>query len=184
MGRWWLVTWVTYASWLPGDPRGFKTWRKRQYVPPPTGKSHFGEPTYRSEDYIEEHDQARAISGATVVLLSQERRLVLATMVEELEELSIWPSIVAVAEQHVHLIAKFGSLRIRPTVGRFKFATTQRLNRNGFRSQRPWAKGCHMESLPTEEAFLQAFEYIRKHQDDGAAVRIWQQGYADDILPS
>ncbi len=23
MDRYWLLTWTTYATWLPGDPRGF-----------------------------------------------------------------------------------------------------------------------------------------------------------------
>jgi hypothetical protein len=35
MDKYWLVTWVTYGSWLPGDPRGFRTFRGREYVPPP-----------------------------------------------------------------------------------------------------------------------------------------------------
>ena len=77
MGKWWLVTWVTYGSWLPGDPRGFKTWRRRRYIPAPQGKSYFGEPTYNPANYAEEHRIIREISDNPVVLSSQERAFAL-----------------------------------------------------------------------------------------------------------
>ena len=44
--KWWLVTFGTYGVWLPGDPRGFQTWRGREYVPPPARYAKPGEATY------------------------------------------------------------------------------------------------------------------------------------------
>ena len=101
----------------------------------------------------------------------------------DLAKLALVPAIQSVAAQHVHLLAKFGSLRIRPTVGRLKYAATQKLRERGVASLRFWAKGEHMESLPTEQAFLNAFEYVRGHEDEGAVVRIWQMEYGEDVLP-
>ncbi len=107
----------------------------------------------------------------------------LEAIVDDIDRSPIVASLLTVGVEHVHLLAKFGSLRIRPTVGRFKSAATQRLHAHGFDNQRPWAKGCHMESMPDEEAFLGAFEYVRQHEHNGAVSRIWQLEYAEDVLP-
>lgn len=185
MGKWWLVTFSTYGSWLPGDPRGFKTWRKRKYAPPPDGQSHFGEPTYNPEDYTEEHERTQRVTKEAVTFSENARRHVLEAIVEDVESLAISPAILAVAGRHVHMIAKFGGFKIRPTVGRFRFAATKRLTEHELHDgeNRLWAKGCHMQSLPNKEAFLQALEYVRHHVDEGAEVYIWQLEYADDALP-
>ena len=183
MGKWWLVTWVTYGSWLPGDPRGFKTWRARRYIPPPSGESHYGEPTYNPTEYAAEHRMAIAKCKCPVSLSTLERRAALGAIAEDIDDSPLVPSILAMGAEHVHLLAKFGSLRIRPTVGRLKSAATQQLHAHGFDAPQPWAKGCHMESMPNEDAFLQAFEYIRGHENDGAVIRIWRLQYGEDMLP-
>ena len=102
---------------------------------------------------------------------------------KDIESLPVVPAILSVAPCHVHVIAKFGGLKIRPTVGRFRSAATQRLHECGIENQRIWAKGCHMESLPDEDAFLQAFEYVRQHDKQKAQLKIWQLEFADDALP-
>ena len=47
MAKWWLVSWTTYGTWLPGDERGYCTWRKRTYVAPPKRFAKPGEPQHR-----------------------------------------------------------------------------------------------------------------------------------------
>lgn len=182
MGKWWLVTFGTYGQWLPGDPRGFKTWRGRRYIPPPEGKSHFGEPTYNPDDFRDEHERAQEMVQTPVSFSPEQRSIVAQAISNDIENLPMTPSILAVAGVHVHLIAKFGGLKVRPTVGRFRFAATQMLHENGFVG-RFWGKGCHMESLPDEEAFLQAFAYVKSHEAEGAIIKIWQLLYGDDVLP-
>ena len=118
-----------------------------------------------------------------ISLSSEQRTIVDGALAADLAKLSLVPAIQSVAAQHVHLLAKFGSLRIRPTVGRLKSAATQKLHECGIASLRIWAKGEHMESLPTEQLFLNAFEYVRRHEDEGAVVRIWRMEYAEDVLP-
>ncbi|MCH8828678.1 MAG: hypothetical protein IID45_03770 [Planctomycetes bacterium] len=183
MGKWWLVTFGTYGQWLPGDPRGFKTWRGHRYVPPTYGKNRFGEPTYDPDIFREEYQTAQRMVGDLVAFSMDHRRLVAYAISDDLESLPIVPSILAVTNLHVHLIAKFGGLKIRPSVGRFRSAATQKMHENGVIGERFWAKGCHMESLADEETFLQGFEYVKSHEQQGAVVKIWQLDYADDVLP-
>ncbi len=44
-----LITWTTYGYWLPGDPRGFRTRRAKEYVHPPERYSDGA--TYEPEKY-------------------------------------------------------------------------------------------------------------------------------------
>ena len=113
----------------------------------------------------------------------REREISLAAIVLDINGLPISPSILAVSGQHVHLLAKFGALKIRPTVGRLKAAATLKLRENGFEPREPWASGCHMESMPTKDAFLNGFQYVRDHENEGAVIHVWRLEYEDDALP-
>ena len=57
MGKW-LVSWTTYGTWLPGDKRGYCTWRGGVYVPPPKRYASPGEPTYVAAA----HEQVRKLA--------------------------------------------------------------------------------------------------------------------------
>ncbi len=184
LGHWWIVTFGTYGHWLPGDPRGFRTWRKRREVPPPAGRSHFGESTYAAEAYAEEFDQTKLIvTGREVRFTPEERELVAEAIADDCDTLPVVPAILSVAETHAHMVAKFGDLRIRRVVGRWRSAATRRLHASGNDTVRLWAKGCHMQSLPDEAAFRQAYEYVKAHDQQGAVIRIWRREYADELLP-
>jgi hypothetical protein len=73
-GKWWLVTCTTFGTWLPGDPRGFQTWRGREYVPPPKRYARQGESTYRAEDYAVEYEAAKSSLTQEPVHFSNEQR--------------------------------------------------------------------------------------------------------------
>jgi hypothetical protein len=172
MAKPWLVTWSTYGAWLPGDPRGFQTWRAREYVPPPARYAKPGEPTYNPNDYRETWEMAKELCPHAVYLTRAEQEIVLASLVDEINQLPLAPVILSVGTWHNHLIAEFGSLLIRPTVGRLKARATRDIPNPGNR-KRIWADGCHMKSLPTDDALQQAFAYVRRHKDEGALIYEW-----------
>jgi hypothetical protein len=175
MTVWWLITWGTYGSWLPGDPRGFRTWRRREYVPPPYGKAEGGEPTYDPSAYAEQHDDARSRLTSTAVSLTvADRREACSALVGEIATIRIVPAILAVAKHHAHFIAQFGELEIRPTIGRLKAAATRSMRNASFDAPLLWAKGCHMESLNSDDDFLGAYQYVEQHQAQGAAIHKWE----------
>ena len=171
-GKFWLVTWTTHGSWLPGDPRGFQTWRGREHVPPPKRYARPGEPTYEAEPYEARHAHAKSISGQGVRFYRTESRVSLNAMVEEINGIEVQPRIISVAPTHVHFIARFGRLEIRPTVKRIKSAATRAMPRFGD-GKFPWVRGCHMESLPDDDALRKAVDYVSKHVLEDAVIYVW-----------
>jgi hypothetical protein len=167
--HWWLVTWGTHGSWLPGDVRGFRTWRKREYVPPPQQFAAHDEPVYDPQVYRERRRRAEERSHGEVALTTEEQRIVLNALVADIAQLRIEPKVVSATVSHVHLLAVFGETGIRPTVARLKSQATPALGaHHGERTTpRVWAKGCHMRSLSTEEAQHAAVVYVGRHETHG-----------------
>ncbi len=175
MSDWWLVTWGTYGNWLPGDPRGFRTWRRKEYVPPPIGYHEPDEPTYDPAKYRSRYASAqRRMTAPHVALRRSQRTEICNEIVREISAIRAVPAILGVAHCHVHLVARFGETKIRPSVGRLKAAASRQLH-SGDQDQSPiWAKGCGMESLESEDDFMRAFNYVKRHREEGAAVHVWE----------
>lgn len=177
MGHWWLVTWNTYGTWLPGDPRGFRTWRGHEYVPPPQRYAKPGEPVYDSREYAARQMATRAITDTPVRLTPSQQQFTLAAIVNDIAELPMTPAVMSVGTDHVHLLARFGSLKIRPTVGRLKSMATRAIKEADptFDPNRAWAKDCHERRLDDESAYRTGFAYVQRHTDEGALIHIWRK---------
>ena len=174
MSKWWIVTWSTFGTWLPGDPRGFQTWKGREYVPPPERYASLGEPTYDANEYVQRLRLVQAVTAPPVFLDRRQQEDVITAIVDEVSQLSLLPAILSIKRNHVHFLAKFGPLLIRPTIGRLKAAATRALHEEmGVNAVRVWSRNCHRTSFDGMKAFENAFEYIRKHQDHGALIHIW-----------
>lgn len=177
MTPWWLVTWTTYGTWLPGDPRGFRTWRGREHVPPPRRYAKPGQATYDPAVYGQRHESAQEAAKGVVTLTIGEQKTTLHVIINEIALVAIRPAAMSVGPTHVHLLAQFGSLMIRPTVGRLKAAATRALQNP---STRVWAKNCHMASKRTPDQFTAALNYVRHHVNEQCLVYCWTQ--ADDFV--
>jgi hypothetical protein len=81
---WWLVTWSTYGSWLPGDPRGFQTWRGKEYVPPPKRYAKPGEETYDPSKYAKTYQLAKVMVPEPVKLTQVQRQFAVDAVVAEI----------------------------------------------------------------------------------------------------
>ncbi|MGQ0633331.1 MAG: hypothetical protein ACT4QC_01870 [Planctomycetaceae bacterium] len=174
--KWWLVTWSTYGSWLPGDPRGFQTWRGKEYVPPPKRYAKVGEQIYDVKQYAGRYNSARtSMIRSPVTLTPAQRAKTLEGVVDKVGKLKLRASVLAVCAQHSHLLAKFGALKIRRTVGFLKAEATKRLHDGGVATAGVWGKECHMKSKNEGREFRNAFEYVRRHADEGAAIYIWPE---------
>jgi hypothetical protein len=170
---WWLVTWSTHGSWLPGDPRGFQTRRGKEYVPPPARYAKPGEKIYDPAQYAGRYLAAKLETPNAVTLGEPVRQRVLDAAVKQIGKLPLVPAALAVSGQHCHLLAKFGSLRIRTTVGVLKGEATKALRKSGFDEEDIWGAECHMKSKRDGREFQIALRYVAKHIDEGAAVFIW-----------
>src|SRR5260370_14604629 len=116
MAGWWFVTWSTYGWWLPGDARGFRTRRGREYVPPPARYAKAGEPIYDPASYAGRWKRARQACPTTVTLTADEQHLGLRAVVGDMKQLPLVPRILSFGKNHIHFVAQFGALKIRPTV--------------------------------------------------------------------
>jgi hypothetical protein len=173
MAKWWLISWTTYGTWLPGDERGYRTWRGERYVAPPKRYSKPGEHTYRAQDHVAVREIAEAISEEPVYLTHDQVEIALLAMVAEIDEIPVMPAIMSIGDWHVHWLCYFGPLEIRPVVERVKAASTRELNRRGFQGKRPWTKGCNMRSKHTRQECRNAYKYVRNHHDQGCRIYEW-----------
>src|SRR5437870_2691913 len=129
---WWLVTWSTYGSWLPGDPRGFQTWRGKEYVPPPKRYAKPGEEIYDPSKYTKTYQLAKEKVSEPVRLNETRRQYVLNAVVSQFAKLPLVPAALTISSEHSHLLSKFGELSIRPTTGVLKGEATKALHANSF----------------------------------------------------
>src|SRR3546814_11272666 len=98
--RWRHVILTTYASWLPGEQRGFRSKRRKVHSggdyknrPPPS--EHAGLWRY-----------AQRISGERIIIPDTSREVVAHRLVEVLQKLGHRVLIVAMAGTHAHLLVE------------------------------------------------------------------------------
>lgn len=166
---------VDVGSWLPGDPRGFRTRRGREYVAPPAPYAKDGEPIYDPEHYRERYERAKVLAPNAVRLTTEELDLAKAALLKEVAGLPLRPLVLAVGRQHFHLVSEFHGTWIRTTVGRLKAAITLAIPNPGDR-KRLWTKECNMESLEGDAAVCNAVHYVYEHVHEGAQVHVWPTG--------
>jgi hypothetical protein len=107
---WFHVIGATYGSWLPGDPRGFRTRHHRTHVPydykrrPPRGA------------YDELHERSKRLMNRPPVRLSwRAREIALREMVHVLESHGVVVRVACVGPTHFHALIRVAAPT--PTVG-------------------------------------------------------------------
>ncbi len=169
---WRHVVLSTYGSWLPGDPRG---WRSRYHkihssgdyqTPPPEGE-HRGL-----------RELARTQCGTTVVMSSDMRATVGGLFVKSLEQKHIRVLVLAVAGCHLHTLIELPSdpAEARRIIGRCKEQVTRQLHRP--KGSRFWASGGKFQPIRDEKHHRATYDYIERHRDEGA----WVWTFRDDCF--
>ncbi len=176
----------TYGTWLPGDPRGFRTRGHREHV----------EGDYKSppqEDYSQRHEKAAGRMKRAAVVLSPEAR---AVVVEALrfalvDVHGIEMLAVAVSGKHMHLLGRFprgqkptDSIRglretdpVRYYVGIAKKESAKRLAEQGLVDRGGvWARKGKIVRVRDRSHQLNVLNYILQHAGEGAAVWSFRDG--------
>jgi hypothetical protein len=98
---WFHMVASAYGSWLPGDPRGFRTRHHREHVegdyknPPPAGQ------------YADREQRSRAsLKQPPAVIPAPLRSVVGLALLERLRALGALVVCIAVSGQHAHVLAK------------------------------------------------------------------------------
>lgn len=166
--QWYHITLNTYGTWLPGDPRGFRTRHHREHVegdyksPPPKGTY---EKRYKQSKHL--------LLKPSRKLTRRERKTILHAFVSRLQSKEAVVAALAVGATHVHMIIKYKPIDIRSVVGDAKKHAWHVLYRQGI-SGRLWAKRSRAERIRNRQHQLNAVRYVLRHQKDGAAV--WRYG--------
>jgi len=150
------VSWGTYGSWLPGDPRGFRTRGHRQHVegdytnPPPPGL------------YEGLHRDAKArLTRPAIVLPVDLRPVVGQACLEQLVKESAGVHALSVGGEHVHVALICPGDGLKQTIGRAKKVASHRI-----RDRIPgkvWTLGCHVVAVRQDDHWANVLAYIRKH---------------------
>jgi REP element-mobilizing transposase RayT len=169
--RFWLLTWRTYGTWLPGDERGSIT-RVRDGDGPRVEHDVVG--TFMDGPMRGLELSARNAMKGPPILLSYEQAVQVAEQFQETARHRTWSILAgAVMSNHVHLvIAVLGDPDPGKMLVDFKAWGTRRLNARW--GKRPngswWSEGGSKRKLPNEDAIFGAVNYVWRQ---AGALRVW-----------
>ena len=162
-----LITWVTHRSWLPGDPRGFRSHKGKNHIPPPKRYA-----VSESESYDPEMFEGLYLfhSQPDAVKLNETQRETVADVVADtIREFCPGRSTICVGETHVHVLVELGG---RVTAGRFcnyaKGRSARKLIARGHEGK-VWARRFHARHIGSSH-WNKAKKYILNHKQ-GEIVR-------------
>jgi len=160
------IMWGTYGSWLPGDPRGFRTRKGRTHVPwdyknpPPPG-------TY---DRLHAHAE-RTLKKPPVILPAGLREPIGRACLERFGVEGVEVFALSVGGVHVHTAIDCPGDRLKERVGRVKSVSSHRV-----REQLPgrvWQDGCRPIRVRDEAHWQNVLDYIKSH---APGAWVWVRG--------
>lgn len=183
--NWYHAMASTYGSWLPGDPRGFRTRKHREHV-----EGDYKSPPAPGRYETRHSDARRKLVRPPVVLTAAPRLVVLDEFRETLIAHEVRVVAIAVAATHLHVLARFPERPLKPTfnerglertsaiddpvrhmMGIAKQWSAKRLVREGHFSSGPiWGKRGKIVPIRDRSHQIKVFHYIVRHAEEGAAV--------------
>ena len=175
--NWYHCVGNTYGSWLPGDPRGFRTHHHRKHVdgdynnPPPQGKF---------ENL--HHYSTQEMSRDAVSLNVQQQQIVLNCFEDSLLINEIPIVIMSVSPTHAHILVQF--FRGRTTLsgkpiadparhyfGIARKRAARQLSEKGLIAPGGvWSKSTTIVPISDKRHFDNALGYIIRHKEEGAII--------------
>ncbi len=163
---WYHVMGHTYGTWLPGDPRGFRTRRHREHIegdyknPPPEGK------------YDERHERARrSMKRDPVYLTREQRRRAVVIVSESLRKRKLDVIIIAIDRVHLHILARFPGHDPRKWVGIAKKESSAYMKQEGLAPEGGlWAVRTKCKPIADRAHQLNVAEYLRQHASNRAVL--------------
>jgi len=181
MDRYWLLTWTTYGSWLPGDERGFvgelrdTSWAKLLHNAPGT--------TYDSDVPLLERFAREALKGPVVRLVEAQGRALLDQFHETATYRKWLLLAAAVMANHAHIVVGVeGDPEPSDILRDFKSYGSRALNKRWPRPESDtwWTESGSKRKLKGEANVLAGMRYVRDQQ---YPLVVWlADRYLDELL--
>jgi len=161
--RYWLITWTTYGTWLPGDERGFVSGVRDQ-----RGDRQIhnlpGTEYERGERGMALHAERTQTSPA--VRLTRAQALTVSEQIQATAAIRQWRiGAVAAMSNHVHVVVGVAGDPEPNTVLRdFKAFASRALNRLVGAQQCWWTQSGSTRKLPDESSVIAAIRYVQKQE--------------------
>ena len=169
--KWFHLTSHTYGAWLPGDPRGFRTWKQHEHIegdyksPPPPGK--YDDVFKRSKSLMKQ---------GKVVLPPLWRAITGRAVLEKLLEVQAEVLCLSMSATHLHALARTPPGEFpRKWLGMAKKNASFAAHARGWVGN-VWAKRSKPLPIRDRQHQLNTFGYIRKHIKEGAWVWDFRNG--------
>jgi hypothetical protein len=161
----------TYGTWLPGDPKGFRTRHHREHIegdyknPPPPGK------------YEKRHRYAKSLMTRDPVYLNQrQQERALEEIVISLLRNDIPVRVVSLDRIHLHVLAQFLDHNPRKWMGIAKRESSHYLKRVNLAPVGGlWGTRCQCKPTRGAAHFDNTDGYIYDHRLQGAVV--WHRSH-------
>lgn len=172
--HWHHLILTTYGAWLPGDARGFRTRHHREHV-----DGDYRDPPPRL-DYVKLRRTCNAQLKQEVVSIAAKWRPLLGeALIEKFTLLGANVLIVAVASQHVHLLAKLRPADVRKFSGMAKKHSTFTLHNHRWTGL-VWGRRGKVIRIRDRQHQVNTFRYILRHRQQGAWVKDLRLQFKND----
>ena len=158
--RWYLITWTTHGSWLPGDPRGFRTYGHRVDIPPPKRYAD-SKDVYKPDDWKRLFEYHKRKCKEAVSLDKKQQAFVHKRITEIAVAKGCSVKAIHVSGCHVHVLIRHDRSDLSGLVQRIKGITSRELSEYGLKGK-VWARGYHARPIP-DNALAEAIHYILFH---------------------
>ncbi len=168
--RWWHVILGTRGSWLPGDPRGFRSRGHRIHS---SGDYHDSPP---ADEHAGLHTYQRRRAAAAVLVSSELRRMVGQGLLAALQKKDHRCLAIAVDATHTHMLLELhvDVARVTRLVGYLK-QTSSRAVSNHLPGH-VWARGGRPIPIGDRGHQMRVYRYILRHAENGAWVWDFRAG--------
>ena len=162
--RWYHIILNTHGSWLPGDPRGFRSRKHRKHSsgdykhPPPKG------------EHAELHEYAKRVSDDPILIKSVLRPIIGQTILNKIKDQKHRVLVISVGSNHAHILVELPDKRssVGAICGTWKQAASHKV-----RKELPGhigAEGGDPIPIRDKAHHRRVFEYILRHRNENAWI--------------
>jgi REP element-mobilizing transposase RayT len=157
------VTWTTYGTWLPGDPRGYVSVTLRPDGTTLKKENQYGTP-YTKDDAFTRRIAIDEQEFETVWLNAQQARVVAHSLVEACRERGWWIGQAAVMCNHIHVVV-LECPPDGPAVRRIlKGVTQSKLSKHHGSPKRWYTRGGSNRHKYDQQAIDNALNYVKRQE--------------------